>query len=291
MFQSFVWNYAAARVFAKREVPHVIYSENGGGAALIPAAINLKRRIASLMGESMFDYRDVLFAGDERVLASAWYRVAQLRLYFSAGAVRGSTDTNWAEFNLHPFYRAPRVSPKETYPDQFISGHNRLGRWFRRLERMGVEMRCRTGNESKLVRYIYAQKGSQHAENGANLFADPLRQQFMMEVCSAVGNGCEIFTLESGATLVAAIVTFRDRNIRRFYTIYFDMAWGKYSPGMCLLFEVTRRSLAAGMECDYMTGEHAYKMRLATSVVPLHYADATPQMLAAIGQPQPAIAA
>ena len=86
-------------------------------------------------------------------------------------------------------------------------------------------------------------------------------------------------------------MTFREPQVRRFYTIYFDQAWSRYSPGTVLLYEVTRRSLAAGLECDYMTGEHGYKLRFATSVVPMHWVEASPEMLASLGTYRPALAA
>ena len=160
------------------------------------------------------------------------------------------------------------------------------------MEREGVTMNCHTGLNSDLVRFIYQQKGSQPAATGDNLFQDPRRIQFMMAVCRAVANACEIFTYESAGTLVAALVTFRDGKVRRFYTIYFDQEWSRYSPGMVLLYEVTRRSLAAGLECDYMTGEHGYKLRFATSVVPMYWAEASADTLASLGGVyRPALAA
>ena len=88
----------------------------------------------------------------------------------------------------------------------------------------------------------------------------------MVAVAALEGSSCEVFTLENDTgTLIAGLVTFRDRNVRRFYTIYFNPEWARYSPGVALLYEVTARSLAEGLSCDYMTGEYAYKLRLANS--------------------------
>ena len=291
MFQSFAWNQTAAAAFADRETPFVIYSEADHGAALIPAAA--ARGGLALLGETLFDYRDVLASGDEQVLHSAWNRASNLDLKFSSGAVRSDSNfSNWSGYNVSRFHGAPRVSPREITPDHFASKHNRLTRCQRRMEREGVTMHCRTGIDTDLVRFIYQQKGSQPTETGDNLFRDPRRVQFMMAVCRAVGNTCEIFTYESAGALVAALVTFRDHKVRRFYTIYFDQAWSRYSPGMVLLQEVTRRSLAAGLECDYMTGEHGYKLRFATSVVPMYWMEASANMLASLGNVyRPALAA
>jgi CelD/BcsL family acetyltransferase involved in cellulose biosynthesis len=57
--------------------------------------------------------------------------------------------------------------------------------------------------------------------------------------------------------------------VRHCYTIYYDSRWSDFSPGQLLLFEVAARSLAEGLDCDFMTGEYPYKNRVATARVPL----------------------
>ncbi len=290
MFQSFQWNHVAATAFAEREAPVVIYSENDNGAALIPAA--LTGNGLGLIGETLFDYRDVLCVGDEHVLHCAWQRASQLGHGLSTGAVRNDSNlAAWTGFNLTRFYSAPCVSPREISADDFSSRHGRLGRWFRRLQREGVEFRCHTGLASELVRFIYEQKRNQPSDTGDNLFSDPRRVDFMVELCRKLGSTCEIFTFETAAEVVAALVTFRDRNFRRFYTTYFDQRWKQYSPGMVMLYELTRRTLHAGLTCDYMTGEHGYKLRFSTSVVPMFWADASASTLASLGEFAPVVAA
>jgi CelD/BcsL family acetyltransferase involved in cellulose biosynthesis len=288
MFQSFAWNHTAAQAFADREIPFVIYAESDQGAALVPTAVDQARNRFVFLGETLFDYRDVLTSGDSQVLAHAWNRASQLGLKFSSGALRSDANfAAWSGFDVSRFYGAPRVSPKEITTEQFAQGHNRLASWKRRLDREGVEFKCHTGSNSELVRYLYEQKGTQPSEIGGSLFGDPRRIQFMIEICRQMGNACEIFTFESAGTLVAALVTFRDRHVRRFYTIYFDQAWAKHSPGMVLLYEVTCRSLTSGLECDYMTGEHSYKTRFATSIVPMYWVEASADALATLGNAKP----
>jgi CelD/BcsL family acetyltransferase involved in cellulose biosynthesis len=131
---------------------------------------------------------------------------------------------------------------------------------------MGVNPRCYAGGHRALVNFIYLAKARQEK----SLFRDPLRRAFMERIALCDSVECEIFTLETASALVAAIVTFRDRDVRRFYTTYFAEAWSRYSPGAALLFHATERSLAEGLACDYMTGEHNYKLRLATGIVPLY---------------------
>src|SRR5882762_4298884 len=71
IFQSYDWNELSARYFSQRESPFVVMAESDSGLAIIPAAINIERKHLTLIGETLFDYRDVLSVGDESVLDSA----------------------------------------------------------------------------------------------------------------------------------------------------------------------------------------------------------------------------
>ncbi|HSB74856.1 MAG TPA: GNAT family N-acetyltransferase, partial [Terriglobales bacterium] len=146
------------------------------------------------------------------------------------------------------------------------AAHSRVASRWRKILRQGVEFRRESPASPGLLRRIYQLKGEQPA---ANLFRDGTRINFLAAAAASGPAPCEVYTLTQGTTLVAALVTFRDGNTRRFYTTYYDHSWAHFSPGMVLLFEVTRLSLEEGLDCDYMTGEQPHKVRLATSRVPL----------------------
>ena len=61
-FQSYELNRRAAQWFAARETPQVIVAESDSGMAIIPAV--RRERELGLIGETLFDYRDVLSSGD-----------------------------------------------------------------------------------------------------------------------------------------------------------------------------------------------------------------------------------
>ena len=84
LFQSFAWNRLVASRFPAREDPYVVCAESDSGAAIIPAAI--ADYGLTLLGEALFDYRDVLHAGDPEVLQRAWQELARLHLplFFTA---------------------------------------------------------------------------------------------------------------------------------------------------------------------------------------------------------------
>ena len=291
VFQSFKWNWIAANAFADRESPYVIFAETCNGMALLPLCINQGVRSLSCMGDVVFDYRDVLIAGDDDALVAAWETAGRLGLPFSSGGLQASSRKAWAGFQLNPFYRTPVVKVSEISADDFSANHPRCASRLRRLERIGVALRKYSPAPVSLVRWIYEQKAVQPPETGENVFADPRRVGFMTAMVTTQPHLEELFTLEAGERCIAALVTLREHRWRRFYTIWFDEQWAKYSPGISLIFEVTRRSLADGLSCDYMTGEQDYKMRFATSVEPLFWIEASSEQLGAMAQRRMEIAA
>src|SRR5438270_8056462 len=64
LFQRFAWNHLAARTFSDRLATLVVAVEADDGAAIIPAAINHGSGKIELLGEALFDYRDVLLLGN-----------------------------------------------------------------------------------------------------------------------------------------------------------------------------------------------------------------------------------
>jgi CelD/BcsL family acetyltransferase involved in cellulose biosynthesis len=160
--------------------------------------------------------------------------------------------------------------------DDFGGMHPRLGRNLRRLERLGFQFRSYRGNHPQLLRVIYQEKAAQLPHS---LFHDPLRVEFMINAALLLPDRFEIFTLERGPQLCAALVTLVDSGTRRFYTGWFAPELSKHSPALSLIYEVTRQSLAAGLDCDYMTGEQPYKLRLANSSVPLYRMSASSEEL------------
>jgi len=294
IFQSFCWNELAASCFARREQPHVICCESDSGVALIPAAIR-RDGSTSLLGEKLFDYRDVLHAGDEAVLSQAWQRLCELNRPFKLTALRGEESHRlWRGAQPQPFAHAPcvrsfdigaMIAPGGASPiscrDKFLSMHPRLGRHTRRIAKQGVTFRQHAGSERELVRFVFDTKGKQ-ATPSENLFQDRVRREFMVRIAAEAGSRCEVYTYETNSELVAALVAFRDDAVRYCYTIYFDPRWSGFSPGQLLLFEVAARSLAEGLDCDFMTGEYPYKNRVATARVPLFTVEAEAEALAGI---------
>ena len=260
LFQSFRWNRLAAEQFASRETPYFIFVENDNGAAIVPAIINTKSGELGIAGEHLFDYRDYLAIGDCHPLERAWQHLASLNLPISVAGICRPEAAIWSRLPKTFFSRAPKLSSQEITPEEFLASHSRAFSRLRKLERLGLAIRQYSG-QAPIVREIYERRARE--STGNELFRDPLRVAFMIAVCREEASRCEVFTFEHGGTLAAALVTFRDQDFRRFYTTYYNRAWARYSPGVSLLFEISRRSLEQRLSFDLMTGEQGYKLRIA----------------------------
>ena len=290
LFQNFELNLLAADRFAEREEPYVVCVESAQGAAIVPASVRRSDGTIRLLGEELFDYRAFLHCGDDALLRCALGALAELGHPLEIVALRASersvvTD----ELELLPFAAAPGVKCEQISAESFAAGHTRLARNLRRMERLGFSLKTYDGANPGLLRAIYEAKANQ---SDTSLFHDSARIEFLVNAAALMPHVFEIFTLENGKQRAAAVVTLRDGACRRFYTGWFGTQCEKHSPALSLIYEITRQSLAEGLDCDYMTGEQGYKMRLATDLVKLFRVRATAAELAAAARAKelPAVA-
>lgn len=282
VFQNFDLNLLASQMFGGREEPFVVCAEASYGAAIIPAVVRHADCSLRLMGEELFDYRCFLHQGEPEVLRAALSVLAERGLPLEVVALREKdVAASPKELPVIPFCNAPAIACNKTSAEQFAMRHLRLARNLRRLARQGFALRRYRGDYPGLVRFIYWKKAEQ---DSSSLFHDRLRVEFMVNAAAMLPDVFEIFTLEDEASICAAIVTLREGSCRRFYTGWFAPELEKHSPALSLIYEITRQSLAEGLDCDYMTGEQAYKMRLATGSVPLYRLRASAERLAAAGK-------
>jgi CelD/BcsL family acetyltransferase involved in cellulose biosynthesis len=282
VFQNFDLNRLAAERFADREEPYIVCAESDRGAAIVPAVLRHRDGMIRLLGEELFDYRTFLHAGDDDVLRAALDALAELGRPLEIVALRGSDRSVVSdELALLPFAAAPGVSCRLNSAEEFGARHTRLARNLRRMARLGFELRSYGGGHAPLLRWIYQAKAGQ---SESSLFDDSARIEFLVSAATLMPDVFEIFTLENAGQMAAVVVTLRDKGCRRFYTGWFAPEYEKHSPALTLIYEITRRSLADDMDCDYMTGEQPYKMRLATNSVALYKVRATAEQLAAFAR-------
>ena len=277
IFQSYQWNIIAARSFADREAPYVIALEDEVGAVIVPASRPMKGgSSATFLGERLFDYRDVLAVGDTELiqggldqLSAAGYElwlpaIWEDSLLLTSGCGKPS-----------PWVGAPYLRRVDMDPDAFLAQHFKARKQMRRLVRAGAEFRRYDGGATGLLRSIYARKATQFASSD-DIFSDPRRRDCMVEIAGAWGKKCDIFTIEFGSAMVAALVAFRDREVRRFYTIWHDSRWRQFSPGIVMLLHACQASLTEGLDVDFLTGEQPHKTRFAAGSTQLYRFNASP---------------
>lgn len=281
IFQDFQLNLLAAQTFADREEPAIVWAQGSNGAAIVPAVVRRSNCSVRLLGEELFDYRRFLHAGDSEILTAALCELGRLGRPLEVLALREPDLQSLPEGLLpQPFCSAPGISGRDVSFDEFSRMHAGLARNLRRLRELGFGLETYNGNNPRLLRSIYERKA---AQDSASLFHDPLRIEFLVKAAMLKPDRFQIFTLQSGQRLAAALVTLQDENIRRFYTAWFAPELGRHSPALSLIYQVTRISLAAGLDCDYLTGEQPYKLRLATRSMPLFRVQAGAEQLSGLG--------
>src|SRR5262249_21937435 len=152
------------------------------------------------------------------------------------------------------------VALRDISPEAFAERHTRARRSLRRLVALGATIR-RIAATPDLMEWLYREKAKEPDVYGENIFRDARCIDFMRRVLYLPETRCEIFMIETPRQAIAALVTFIDGSVRRFYTTWMDQAWSHHSPGIALLYEATCQTLAEGLDCDYMTGEQPYKLR------------------------------
>jgi CelD/BcsL family acetyltransferase involved in cellulose biosynthesis len=267
IFQDFDWNLLALRTFSE-EKPYFVAAESESSSAIIPAVV--RDRELRLAGGMLFDYRDALRGGDESAFTATLERVAELGFPLNIHGIRCAQRTSpWLATPAQPWTSAPFVSIKDISADAFAENHTHARRSLRRLFDSGASVRTVPGTP-ELIEHLYCEKAKEPAAYGENVFRDPRCVEFMRNVISLPQTRCDVFLMEIAGNPIAALITFREREVRRFYTTWMDQRWSKHSPGVALLYQATYETLTAGFDCDYMTGEQPYKMRFATGTVALH---------------------
>jgi len=270
VFQQFHWNRLAAEIFADREQPHVLVATRDSHAVILPLAIR-RDSTAALIGETLFDYRDMLSTGDSELEFAVLAEASTLGLPLEITALTPAAARRWNLFSTMPFCKAPRIIRAECTPEHLMESHRRLGRHARRIAARGAQLRHRHGSDSAFIHDLYIRKAAQ----AGSLFTDPVRRDFMQRICLEEGKRCHIFTYETSTDLVAAILTLGSGHARHFYTVYYDIEWKAFSPGQVLLYEASLQVLSENLDCDFMTGEYPYKTRIANAAVPLVRIEAT----------------
>jgi CelD/BcsL family acetyltransferase involved in cellulose biosynthesis len=222
-----------------------------------------------------------LSAGEPKVLEEAWRELARVGLNLEVTALRDQPiRARWQSLQPREFCNAPTTRRCDITAEEFAAAHWKSAKASRRLARKGFRLMRQEDGRARIAEWVYRRKSEWSGES-ENLFLDKPRQDFMLHiVCEGICD-CTVWRYcNSEGDIAAALVTFQHGSFRHFYTIHHDPRWERFSPGQVLIFDVTRESLAEGLDVDFMTGEYPYKNRLATAMVPLFRVAATPGQMA-----------
>lgn len=256
-FQSYLWNEMAARFFADRQQLAVVAVESGSSAAILPAV--LQDGTVKLLGETLFDYRNLLAEGSQVLVESAWQAIGERfgNVNIEVTAVRPQDKANWQAFAFRPFVKTPHI-----LHDRKFEAHLSLERNWETLQKAGCKLKKHDGGQTALIHEIYERKAQQPS---GDLFRDPVRVAFLCALMKADHDAFDVWTIRAKDDLVSGLVCFRDGHWRRFYTSCFHPEWAEHSPGTTLLHQASKHYLSHGTDCDLMTGEQPFKLRLANS--------------------------
>src|SRR5262249_10637704 len=138
VFQDFHWNLLAFTMFAGREEPHVVCARASYGVAIVPAVICRRDSSLRMLGEELFDYRNVLHHGDTEVLRCALASLAPLNRPLVVVALRDRDRLPPLDkLDLGAFSAAPTGLCTESSPHAFAPRHGRRGPHLGRLPPFG----------------------------------------------------------------------------------------------------------------------------------------------------------
>ncbi len=150
----------------------MIVAESDSGMAIIPAV--RRERELGLIGETLFDYRDVLSAGEPRRagvrLGTNW---RALGVPLEVTALRGrQVRERWQSLQPTEFCNAPTTRRCDLTAKEFVAAHHKSAKASRRLARAGLRLVRREKRLRPIAEWIYRRK-AEWSGKSENLFAGP----------------------------------------------------------------------------------------------------------------------
>jgi hypothetical protein len=260
VFQTFDFARHWIGTFAHAEVEIWVHS---GSSLVLPVARRNDR--VSLVGEGLFDYCDLVGPGaDGAVLERAADIMTAGDLKPRATGVRA--DSPFMDFWRRVGEGAHFSAAPQRPASAGALGHTRLaGRWQREHD-AGACVREETDTRERraVLDWILERKQC----HPANVLG-ALERQWIETVVEHSPQLAEVWSLCRGDHIMSALLCWRYPPTRYCYTIAHEPADAALSPGILLLYFVVSRSMSAGWDVDFLTGEQDFKLRFATRRQPL----------------------
>ncbi len=269
IFQRFEMAAAWARVFAGPGGPYrprIWYCENP--PLILPLAE--REEVLRWLGDGLWDYCDPL--GD--AAAPEWRQAPVAQAPAALHGIRENCGW-WTWFQSQPwkleyfadapFYRAGALPP-EAAVAALDERHPRITERLDHLLRAGVEFAMVTEplERQRLLAWTLRQKAARMAALGQANVLGGLEAAWLAEMVACHPEFCELWRLGPADRPWAALLTWSQPGLRLGYTLSFDPAVARHSPGVKLLYAVLRRTVAEGRGFDFLTGSQPFKLRFAS---------------------------
>ena len=277
VFQHFAFARHWARAFADTAETRIWVSTGDSPAPLLVPLVLRESRL-SLLGDGLFDYLALVGVGRrwqlqeaaERVLGERWseMNISGVRPDPVQAAFWHSLDAE-----AEPFAAAPQRHPPpggNAVPLLEREHPRLLSRW-RRARREGCYLRQETELRLRLelLDWLLAQKNRRCAAQGVTNVLGAREQHWLRLMVEHEPQLAELWSWRDQNGPLSALLCWRTARVRYAYTIGYGTRAPERSPGILLLFALLRRTMEAGQSFDFLTGEQAFKRRLATCCQPL----------------------
>ncbi len=269
IFQRFELSAAWARIYAGAGGPYrlrVWYCDDP------PLILPLAERDGGLhwLGDGLWDYCDPL--GD--AAAPAWGRLPRFPQPAALQGIReGCPWWRWFQaqpwqlefFADAPFYR-PAAGSAAAALAALDRQHERIAERLARLLAQGIEFTPVAGasERQRLLAWILRRKAERLAELGAANVLGRLEAAWLEEMACCHPELCELWRLGPAEAPWSGFLTWAQPQLRYGYTLSFEAAAARHSPGIKLLYAVLRASVAEGRGFDFLTGGQSFKLRFAS---------------------------
>ncbi|MGH9481590.1 MAG: GNAT family N-acetyltransferase [Terriglobales bacterium] len=265
IFQSFTFARHWAAAFRQEAAVQVWFCRN---PPLVAPLVVREDRLG-LIGEGLFDYLDLIGEAPARWL----YEVAEL-------AQRASWSS--AQFTGVPrhsphgaFWQALggtsaeyAAAPLRTEGGDVDAEHPRLAaRW----DAAGVELRLETelAVRRRVLAWLFDRKARALAARGERNVLGANEQRWLAAMAENEPGLTELWSLRRGGEILAALLCWRTAAVRYAYTLSYEQRCAALSPGVLLLYAVVRQTMNQRRAFNFLTGDQAFKLRLATDRDPL----------------------
>lgn len=220
-------------------------------------------------GHGLFDYLDLVGSPNpalELEAASLLARPAARAVHIRGVPASSAYGHFWRALDrfARPFSAAPL---RPAGPAAAVGSTGLRARW----RRAGLELRAWTEPSARgeALEWLLRHKAAALAARGIANVLGAAEARWLRAMVEHEPATAELWSLVRGSATVSVLLAWTTPCARFAYTIAYERQAASLSPGMLLLYAVVCRSMDERRDFNFLTGEQAFKLRLATGRDPL----------------------